>query len=192
MSGHPRKHAVDGEQMSIAEAAEMLGVSRHALYAQRCLHRGASLQLIVDMYRWGEIGKGVRGEARHRVHGQWTTTRREAERLGVSSRTIEKWRTDHRRPDGGRALLEEAVEHYEALARGEIAPPRSGPEPRRYWVRGKRMTIAEAAALVGAKECSLRAYIWRRRCSVDAAVKRLEAKRRKQAEQEILKILTEE
>ena len=181
-------HRVDGRWITIADAAEQLGVSVDCLYNQRN-RRGLSLQAIMDGYRNGEIHTGVRGCPVHRVHGRVTTVRREAVRLGVKIGTLESWRSIHRHEDGSRALLEEAVDHYQGLKDGTIQPQRHGFAPRKHFVRGKPMTIAEAAEMLGMSEKAMRQYLSYHKCKLETAVLRIEECRRKQAEREIMRTL---
>lgn len=65
-----------------------------------------------------------------------------------------------------------------------------------HWIEAYRrrmcMEARELAELAGVTESLiyiLENQVYRRRCSVDTAVRWLEAKRRKQAEKEIMKIL---
>lgn len=181
-------HRVDGRWITIADAAEQLGVSVDCLYNQR-KRRGLNLQAIMDGYRNGEIHTGVRGCPVHRVHGRRTTVRHEAMRLGVNIGTLESWRSIHRHEDGSRALLEEAVDHYQGLKDGTIQPQRHGFAPRKHFVRGKPMTIAEAAEMLGMSERAMRHYLSYHKCKLETAVLRIEERKQASAVKSILDIL---
>lgn len=56
-------------------------------------------------------------------------------------------------------------------------------------MNGKKMTVREAAEKHGTTVNALRQVMSRHRCSLDAAVKRLEARRTRAAEKAILEIL---
>ena len=181
--GKPEKrHMVDGEWVTIREVSERLGVSKNTIWTQMA-HRGVSLGTLVRMYRDGQIDIGVRGGAKHMVRGRWTTIGREAERMGVSVTMIYDWMRDHD------ATLAETVEHYEAVARGDAPPKRNGPEPRRYWVNGRKLTIAEAAKRCGVCESTVRMYLYNHGCSLQTAVRWYENRAKKRAEREIMRIL---
>ena len=174
--------------MTVDEAAEMLGVSSHAMRCVMYKHR-ISLQGAVEMYRSGEVNRGVRASVKHRVHGRVTTVKREAARLGVTATTIECWRTVHRHDDGSRALLEEAVDYYQGIKDGTIRYKKPGFAPAKHYVHGKQMTIAEAAELVGMQESSMRNYLYRNKCSLETAVRRIEERKQEKAVKALLKIL---
>ena len=120
------------------------------------------------------------------------TVEEAARRLGVKRGTVEVWRSAHRRQDGRRALLEEAWDHYAAVKAG-LRDGRRGMKPARHWVRGKKMTVKEAAEALGVKEGTLRAYLRYHGCSLDAACrfyrKRRENREKREAVKEILRII---
>lgn len=184
-------HMVDGKLRTTDEVAEMLGITRLALYGHMHRQKPASLQMIADMIRDGDLGTGKRPAERHRVHGEWMTVAQAAARLGVSVSAIQTWRQVNRRPDGSRGLLEEAWDHYAAVNAGRIKKykPR---ESKLHWVRGKRMTVAQAADMIGVSAYSVRRYTSVHKCSVETAVKRLEAFHKRRTAREIMKIINGE
>ena len=192
MSAPAKLYIVDGRRTTIAEAAALVGISRKAMYATMRRHAGTSLQMIVDMYRKGDIGTGKRAEARHCIHGEWMTTTQAAEQLGTSYAALVQWRVKHRRPDGSPALLEECVDHYEAVRAGHIKRyVGSVGRGARYWVRGRKLTMAQAAEKYGLNEMSLRRYVYRHGCSVQTACEAMAALKARRAELAIMKILRE-
>ena len=181
--GRPEKrHMVDGEWVTVREVSERLGVSKNSLWAQMS-RRGVSLGTLVRMYREGQIDTHKRRGNKHMVRGRWTTIGREAKRLGVS------WEAVYGRMRRYDATLAEAVAHFEAVARGEEPAKRNGPEPRRYWVNGRKLTIAEAAKRCGVCESTVRMYLINHGCSLQTAVRWYENRAKKRAEQEIMRIL---
>ena len=70
-------------------------------------------------------------KALHLVHGEWMTVQEAADRLGVAYKSIDNWRTKHRRKDGRRALLVEYWDWAMRVKRGE-AQRRIGKQARTY------------------------------------------------------------
>jgi predicted transcriptional regulator len=173
---------IDGREMTVGEIADMLGVTAHALAVRRCKMGGCSYQLIVDMYRNNQLCSRHDKFYRHLVHGKWTTVPEVAEALGVSPNSITNYRSYARRPDGTRPTLEETYEHFKNRKRG-------GSVARTYWVKGRRLTIAQAAKKYGTTENALRMYMRNHKSTLEAAVRRLEERRAKRAEKEIMGIL---
>ena len=103
--------------------------------------------------------------AKHLVHGEWMTIYEAAERLGVKWRSIEIWRSRHRRSDGSRGLLVEDC------------------------VDGEMMTVREAAERFDLRIKNLYSYMERHNCDLAEAVMRLKKARIKAAVHEIVKII---
>lgn len=182
MAGKPKKHLVDGEWMSVEEAAKMLGIRRKQIYDQMS-DKQCGLQTVVRMYREGYIlGQGR--AARYMVDGRWMTINDAAEMLGVTMQAICQWRFKRKRPDGSLPSLAEAVAAYRS---GEVR--HCGKQPKQHKVGGKLMTMQEAAEMVGVSYAAMQLYTYKHRCSVAKAVKYYEAKKKRRAEQEILRIL---
>lgn len=64
--------------------------------------------------------------------------------------------------------------------------------PAKHMVHGEWMTVAEAATRLGVNEHTLRAYLQKRRCSLDAAWRYYANKRQEQAVRQIVKIINGE
>lgn len=187
------RHDVDGKRMTVPEIAEMLGVSTQGLYTQKARRKGMSMQRIVDMYRSGEIGIRTKPAALHCVHGEWMTIAQAAAMVGTTIKGMETWRSKHRDANGRRALVETAVDHYKAVQAGHIKTHVGRPGTgRRYWVHGRKMTIADASAKMGLPEASIRQYVYRHKCNVQRACDQLLALKQERAEREIMKILNGE
>ena len=180
----PTLHMIDGREMTVKEIADMLGVTAHALAIRRCRMGGCSYQLIVDMYRNNQLCSKHDMHHRHMVNGKWTTVTAVAEALGIHPHSINNYRCNYRRPDGTKPTLAEAYEHFRTGSR-----KRCGRMPRVYYVKGRRMTIAEAAKKYGTTENALRLYMHKHKSSLETAVRRLEERRAKRAEKEIMGIL---
>ena len=183
MAGRAKKHLVDGEWMSVGEAAEMLGLRSQQIYSQMSA-RQCGLQAVVRMYRENYIlGQGH--AARYMVDGRWMTIRDVAQMLGVTTKAIYMWRFKHRKPDGSLPGLAEVVAAYRS---GAVVRHR-GKKPKQHMVGGKLMTMREAAGMVGVSYYAMQLYVYKHRCSVGRAVKYYEAKKKRRAERELLQIL---
>lgn len=128
--------------------------------------------------------------ALHMVHGEWMTVYEAAERLGVSFTAIENWRSKHRRADGSRALLVEYWDWAMRWRRGEI-PRRPGKQARIYWVKGRQLTLKQAAQRAGVSYKVFHQYVARHRCSVNTAVRHYEERAIQRAVDEIMSIINE-
>ena len=182
MAGKPKKHLVDGEWMSVEEAAEMLGIRPRQIYCQMS-QKKCGLQAVVRMYRDGYIlGQGR--AARYMVDGRWMTIRDVAQMLGRSTQAIYLWRFKRRKPDGSLPSMAEVVAAYRS---GEVR--NRGKLPKQHRVAGKMMTMREAAEMVGVSYDAMQLYTYKHRGSVARAVKYYEAKKKRRAEREILRIL---
>ena len=182
MACKPTKHLVDGEWITVQEAAEMLGLRPQQIYDQMSNKR-CGLQAVVRMYRENYIlGQGR--AARYMVDGRWMTIRDAAQMLGVTRRAICLWRFKRKRPDGSLPSLAEAVAAYRS---GEVR--NRGKQPKRHRVAGKLMTMREAAEMVGVSYAAMQLYTYKHRCSLAKAVKYYETRKRRRAEKDILTIL---
>lgn len=181
---NPRHYPVDGKMMTIDEMSAMLGVPRNKLICRRSAMGGISYQLIVDGYRSGLFMTQHDRWIRHCVHGRWITVKQVAEELNCNPHSIENWRSANKRKDGSKPTLEEAYEHFKG------APKRGlGKQPKKHTVNGKMMTVREAADKYGTTENALRATMSKFKCTLNAAVKHLEERRKRRALQEIMQVL---
>ena len=182
MAGRAKKHLVDGEWMSVEEAAEMLGLRPQQIYNQMSVKQ-CGLQAVVRMYRENYIlGQGR--AARYMVDGRWMTIKDVAQMLGVTKQAIYLWRFKRKRPDGSLPSMAEVVAAYRS---GEVKHYEK--QPKQHRVAGKLMTMREAGEMVGVNYSAMQLYVYKHRCSVARAVKYYEAKKRRKAEREILGIL---
>lgn len=182
MAGRAKKHLVDGEWMSVEEAAEMLGLRSQQIYCQMSAKQ-CGMQAVVRMYRENYIlGQGR--AARYMVDGRWMTIKDVAEMLGVTRQAIYLWRFKRKRPDGSLPSMAEVVAAYRS---GDVR--HHGKQPKQNRVAGKMMTMREAAEMVGVSYAAMQRYTYNHRCSLARAVKYYEAKKRGKAEREILRIL---
>jgi len=180
----PALHLIDGKRMTVNEIAEMLGVTRQWLIQRRSQMGGVSYQLIVNMCREGRILTKHDRWPRHCVHGRWITIQQAAKELNCKPHSIDNWRSANRDKDGNKPTLEAAYDHFKG------APKRGrGKEPEKHQVNGKKMTVKEAAEKHGTTVNALRQVMSRHRCSLDAAVKRLEDRRIRKAQRDIMEIL---
>ena len=178
---------VDGQMLTTDEIAALMGVSVAALARRKSINGGCSYQLLVDMQRRNEFGGYHDRKPRYFIDGEWLTVVQCAERAGVAATTITNWRSLHRDADGGRPSMAEAVEHYRRLKSG--AEKRAVRVGRKYMVRGKWMTVDEAAAKYGAAASTLRSYMKKHHCTLETAVRRYEERKKRQAVKAIMDVL---
>lgn len=125
---------------------------------------------------------------RYPVYGEWLTLGELAARLGVSYEALRLYHSRHRDRDGRPPDLEAVCEHYRAVQAGTI-PWTPGRAPKRHRVKGRLVTIAEAAEALGVARHVLDCHMSRHRCGLAAAVKGIETRRARRTEREILRIL---
>lgn len=177
-------HDVGGERITVAEAAARLSVSPQALHLQM-RKRGIELGAAVDLYRSGRIAAGQRRPpGLHCVHGEWITVREAARRAGTTYSAIVCRRSIYGE------TLEAAYDHYCMLRDGAI-PAAQGRKPKRQAVRGRMVTVAEAAARLGVTPGALRSYMSYHSVSLAEAVRAAEARQKDAAVKAILAILAE-
>lgn len=182
MAGKPKKHLMDGEWITVQEAADRMGVMRQQLYCQ--MHnRRCSLQVAINLYRENLVLHDQGRADRHMVGGRWMTVRQAAEMLGVTVTALRDYLYSHRQPDG-RQSLALAVEAYRS---GAVL--RGGKSPVQHRVGRKTMTCAEAAEMLGVNVQTLRTYMCTHRATLAQAIRYYEAKKQRKAEKELLKIL---
>jgi hypothetical protein len=182
----PGKYLVDGKMLTVAEIAELMNTTVHGVRVRHSRLGKPSYQTMVDMYRAGQFGSKRTGYRKpHLIDGRWMSVQEVAAELGVNARSITTWRCQRRRPDGTRPTVEEAIEHFKAWkACGHV---RSKPKVHR--VKGRDMTVAEAAKMLGCTETALRSSMSWNKESLAATVKRQERLKARRAEKEILRIL---
>ena len=183
MAGKPKKHLVDGEWITVQEAADRMGVMRQQLYCQ--MHnRRCSLQVAVNLYR-ENLALHDQGRAdRHMVDGRWMSIRQAAEMLGVPLSTLQSYLYSHRQPDGRPATLAEAVDAYRS---GAVM--HGGHPPRLHRVGRRMMTQAEAAEMLGIDVNAVRGHMSRNKATLAQSIRYYEAKKQRKAEKDILNIL---
>lgn len=179
---------IDGQEMTVAEIADMLGITPRALTVRKTKCNGASYQSIVNMYRQNLFCTKHDKFVRHYVEGRWVTIQDMARELGIARNTLVNWRTNHRLPDGSLPTLAEAVEHYRKYKTGELKR-HTGYAPKAHRVNGKKMTVKSAAEKYGTTENALRKCMWRYKTDLNGAIQHLEERRRRRAAQAIMDIL---
>ena len=186
----PGKYPVDGKMLTVAEIAELMNTTVHGVRVRHSRLGKPSYQTMVDMYRAGQFGSKHTGYRKpHLIDGRWMSVQEVAEELGVNARSITTWRCQRRRPDGTKPTMEEAIEHFKAYN----ASGRVHVKPKVHRVKGKDMTVKEAAEMLGCTTVALYSNMSYHQESLDAAVRRHEAweekRKQRQAEKEIMKIL---
>lgn len=184
----PDRHMVDGREMTAVEIAEMLGLTKQALYLRRSRLGGISMQAIVNMYRDNQFGSDHDRAPRYRIEGEWLTQAQIAERLGVKSHSISVWRYDNR------AGMEEAVEHFRRWNEGgRKRNPRGGRPAQVYVVGNREYTVPGVARKYGMNPMSVRDMLRSRGGDMGKVLAFYQAKeerrKRQRAVKEILRIL---
>lgn len=185
----PELYLVDGREMTAAEIADMLGITKNALRVRRNRLGGISMQAVVNMYRENQFGSDCDRAPRFRIEGEWLTRRQIAERLGVSRHSISQWRSEHG------CTMEEAVEHFRHWNEGgrKRNPQGLGGRPPRVYVVGNReYTVPGVAKKYGKHVTSVRCMLKSRggdMGKVLACYQAKERRKRQRAEREILRIL---
>ena len=184
----PELHKVDGREMTAVEIAEMLGLTKQALYLRRSRLGGISMQAIVNMYRDNQFGSDHDRAPRYRIEGEWLTQAQIAERLGVKSHSISVWRYDNR------AGMEEAVEHFRRWNEvGRKRNPRGGRPAQVYVVGNREYTVPGVARKYGMNPMSVRGMLRSRDGDMGKVLAFYQAKeerrKRQRAVKEILRIL---
>lgn len=183
MAGKPKKHLVDGEWITVQEAADRLGLRSQQLYGLTH-HKRCSLQVAVNLYR-ENLSLHDQGRAdRHMVDGRWMTVRQAAEMLGIPFTTLRNYLYSHRQPDGRPATLAEAVDAYRSRA-----VSRGGRAPVQHRVGRRMMTTFEAADMLGIDALCLRMHMSKNKATLAQTIKYYETKKRRKAEKAILNIL---
>jgi predicted transcriptional regulator len=183
MAGKPKKHLVDGEWITVQEAADRLGLRRQQLYSLTH-HKRCSLQVAVNLYR-ENLAMHDQGRAyRHMVDGCWMTVRQAAEILGVTVTALRSYLYSHRQPDGRPATLAEAVDVYRS---GAVR--HGGHPPRLHRVGRRMMTQAEAAEMLGINVNTVQCHMSKHKATLAQTIKYYETKQRRRAEKDILNIL---
>ena len=169
---------VDGRTVDYETLAGELGITVCALHVAASKYRDRSMQEIADMYRNGRIRSRVHGA--HCVHGRWLTIAEAAAELGLAEKTLRayhwKWQAK---------TLEETVDR---VIWQQQCPGKRGKRARRHRVRGKLMTVAEAAEKLGVTDVALYNRI-RRGESLEQAVDGVERTKREKAKWKIIRIL---
>lgn len=175
---------VYGREMTVKEAAALVGTTPSAIYSRLYRTADGDLQGIVTQYRLNLAKtRKSRGE-RYYINGQWLTLPQVAEQLGIRAGRLRCYLWRHRDAEGNYPSLAAVMNLYR---RGEIRT--SGGYPARlHKVGGRYMTQAEAAAACGVKLNSFRVCV-KRRGGVAEAVAFYEKRAEKRAMNEILKIL---
>jgi predicted ArsR family transcriptional regulator len=169
---------VDGEQVTVKEIAERLGVKAQQIYNQMS-DRKVSLQVVVNLYRENQILHDQGNAARYMVNGKWMTIRQAAEALGVSRGAAYQYMYKYQ------CSLAEAMAAY----RHGLVTKAHGNRTVYHRVGRGKMTVAEAAAKLGVSANAVRVYMYKHNCSLAATIRHYEQRKKRKAEKEILGIL---
>ena len=183
MAGKPKKHLVDGEWITVQEAADRMRLRRQQLYSLTH-HKRCSLQVAVNLYRENMVLHDQGRSDRHMVDGRWMSIRQAAEMLGLPVTTLQSYLYSHRQPDGRPATLAEAVDVYRS---GAVM--HGGHPPRLHRVGRRMMTQAEAAEMLGVTLNAVRMHMSKHKATLAQTIKYYEQKQRRKAEKDILTIL---
>ena len=183
MAGKPKKHLVDGEWITVQEAADRMRLRRQQLYSLTH-HKRCSLQVAVNLYRENMVLHDQGRSDRHMVDGRWMSIRQAAEMLGLPVTTLQSYLYSHRQPDGRPATLAEAVDVYRSGA-----VKHGGRPPSLHRVGRRMMTQAEAAEMLGVTLNAVRMHMSKHKATLAQTIKYYEQKQRRKAEKDILTIL---
>ena len=183
MAGKSKKHLVDGEWITVQEAADRMGLRRQQLYCQ--IHsRRCSLQVAVNLYRENLVLHDQGRADRHMIDGRWMTVRQAAEMLSVTVTALRGYLYSHRQPDGRPATLAEAVD---VCRSGAVR--HGGHPPRLHRVGRRMMTQAEATEMLGINVNTVRRHMSKHKATLAQTIKYYETRKRRKAEKDILNIL---
>ena len=183
MAGKPKKHLVDGEWITVQDAADRMRLRRQQLYSLTH-HKRCSLQVAVNLYRENMVLHDQGRSDRHMVDGRWMSIRQAAEMLGLPVTTLQSYLYSHRQPDGRPATLAEAVDVYRSGA-----VKHGGRPPSLHRVGRRMMTQAEAAEMLGVTLNAVRMHMSKHKATLAQTIKYYEQKQRRKAEKDILTIL---
>ena len=189
----PEKYPVDGREMTAQEIADMLGLTRQALWSRRSRLGGCSYQAIVNMFRAGQLGKSR--ENRYLIEGRWMTTGQIAGMLEIRPGTLSNWRWMNK----GKSM-EDAIAHFRQYQTGERqrrGGDRGGRPPSiQFTVGGRVYTVVQVAKRYGVAPQSVRSYLRRHNGDMAATLRHYrdreqerEKQKRQRAEAEIMKAL---
>ena len=180
----PKKHLVDGREMTLREIAEMLGISYKAMTSRRNRLRGISMQTMVNMYRANQWGSDKDRAARYLIEGRWMTRAQIAGMLGIAPQTLSTWRWQNR------VSMEEAVAYFRRWnEEGRVRNPKGvgGRPAKQYRVGSRNYTVPGVAKKYGVKVHTVRSYVAAH--GMAEALKYYQGTEVQRAEQEIMQIL---
>ena len=169
---------MDGEQVTVKEIAERLGVKAQQIYHQMAT-RQISLQVMVNLYRENQILHDQGRAARYMVDGRWLTISQAAKALGVTYRAVYLYLYRHQ------CSLAEAMADY----RHGLVGKTGGNRTVYHRVGRGKMTVAEAAAKLGVSVNAVYLYMNKHQASLAATIRHYEQRKKQRAEKEILGIL---
>lgn len=173
----PGRYPVDGKMLTVAEIAEMIGSTKYGVHMRMSRLGLKRYQTLVDMYRANAFGNAKDKCYRYMVDGRWMTTGEIAEMLGLNRHTLVNFRCRTR------CTMHEAIEHYREKGKNWRVPAKL------HRVNGEFMTVGQASKRYGISTNYLYHTMEQRGVTLQAAVKRHEAWKARQAEREILEIL---
>lgn len=184
----PALHQVDGRMMTVAEIADMLGVSQNALETRRSKLGAPSYQVIVNMYRKNCFGNAGDRSPRYMVDGQWMSRTQIAQMLNIKPHTLTNWLNSHPTQD-----LSAAIRYYKQRQTGEQKRGHGPGRPSTPYRVGKRaVTIKTVAERFGVNRSSVNAWLKRHGGDMAAALRHYrerEARQKRKAAKAIMEIL---
>ena len=176
MAGKPKEHLVDGEYITVQEAAARLGLRRQQLYSLMSV-RGVSLQVAARLVR-ENLALGQGNAARYMINGQWATVRDVADKLGIKVTALRSYLYRH-----GCGLAEARADYLAGRVK------QGGRRAVVHRVGRREMTTEEAAAQLGVTAGCIRTHMYKHKASLAQTIRYYERKKQKKAEKEILRIL---
>lgn len=182
----PELHAVDGREMTVQEIADMLGITKNALYERRSKLGRPSYQAVVNMYRENQFGNTRDRSARHLVDGRWMSRRQIAGMLGISIKTLSQWLYVNR----GKSMTD-AVAHYRQYQTGERKRHhgQGGRKPVLYRVGRQEYSVPQVARMFGVSHTSVSFVLKRRDGDMAATLRHYREREARRAEKKIMEIL---
>ncbi len=185
----PVRHMIDGREMTVAEIADMLGITQGALESRRSKLGRPSYQVIVNMYRENQFGNAHDRSPRHMVDGQWMSRKQIAQMLGVTPHTLANWLYTHPKQDMRAAISYYRQRQTDELKRGHGT---DGRPPRLYKVGKRMISVPQVMRMFGVCHSAVHYVLKKRGGDMAATIRHYrerEARRKRKAEKEIMRIL---
>lgn len=185
----PTLHMIDGRMMTVAEIADMLGITQNALVIRRSRLGRPSYQAVVNMYRENQFGNTHDRSPRHMVEWRWMSRTQIAQMLGITPHTLVNWLYTHPKQD-----MRAAISYYRQRQTGELKRGHGtdGRPPRLYRVGKRMISVPQVARMFGVSHTAVSFVLKHRNGDMAATIRHYrerEARRKRKAEKAIMEIL---